>query len=90
MTRNDIETNWTIESHSNLGDYSLEQYKNRNATKISIDAISNAMGIFAQEDNDKIHRVRCQFQSINRKQKKQRAVMLQGIILLSNGSFIRL
>lgn len=58
------------ESHSNLWDCSLEQYKNRNARKNSIDTISEVMGISAQEVNDKIHSLRCQFQSITRKWKK--------------------
>lgn len=33
------------ESHSNLWDCTLERYKNRNARKTSIDAISNAIGL---------------------------------------------
>ncbi|KAF5272963.1 hypothetical protein FQR65_LT17271 [Abscondita terminalis] len=61
------------ESHSNLWDCSLDQYKNRNIRKSSIEAISNAMGIPAEEVNDKIHSLRCQFQSINRKKKQNKS-----------------
>lgn len=66
------------ESHSNLWDCSLEQYKNRNARKSSIDAISNAMGISADEVNNKIHSLRCQFQSINRKRKNTKSGQATG------------
>ncbi|XP_074026271.1 uncharacterized protein [Leptinotarsa decemlineata] len=66
------------ESHSNLWDCSLEQYKNRMARKTSIDAISEVMGISVQEVNDKIHSIRCQFQSINRKKKKTKSGQATG------------
>lgn len=66
------------ESHSNLWDCSLEQYKNRMARKTFIDALSEVMGISVQEVNDKIHRLRCQFQSINRKKKKTKSGQATG------------
>ena len=60
-------------SHSNLWDCSSEQYKNRNLRNSAMDEISNKLGIPVQEVKDKIHNLRCQFQSINRKLKNTKS-----------------
>lgn len=88
LKRKECTFNWTrntivqlielYESYPNLWDCSSENYKNRNLRKSAVDEISNKLGIPAQEVKDKIHNLRCQFQSINRKRKHTKSGQATG------------
>lgn len=57
------------EFYPNFWDYWSENYKNRNLRTSAINEIAHKLRIPAQEVKDKIHNLRCQFQTISRKRK---------------------
>ncbi|CAH2012199.1 unnamed protein product [Acanthoscelides obtectus] len=66
------------ESHYNLWDCSSERYKNRNLRKSAMDEIASKLGVSAQDVKEKIHNLRCQFQTINRKRKNTKSGQAAG------------
>lgn len=55
------------ESRPNLWDVSSANYKNRNLRKSALEEIADIVGVSVADVNEKIHNLRCQYQSNCRK-----------------------